>query len=78
MSCCGKIVNGVAGLAKAALRIDRPSAEIIVARRAACCECLGLLGKLPLGAMCEECGCFVRAKTLCSDETCARGLWPAD
>lgn len=36
-----------------------------------CNECPSLNG-----GRCTECGCFVRLKTWCSEETCPKGYWP--
>ncbi len=79
MGCCGKIIKGAAGLAKAAAGIDKADSRTIAARRAAClqCEHLHQDGRLRMstGAICWECRCFLIAKTRIAGETCPIGKW---
>lgn len=85
MSCCGDIVAGAAGLAKAALHIDRADAAIIKARRNACRTCpeasrnphprYATNAGLTSLSKCGKCGCFISAKTLLESESCPLEKW---
>lgn len=85
MPCCGDIVHGAAGLAKAALRIDRAPEAVIAVRRDVCRECDraewrarkdGSTG-LTTFSRCGECRCFIAAKSAVDAELCPLGKWPA-
>jgi hypothetical protein len=77
---CGDCLKGAAGIAKAALGIDRPDDSTIAARRAICrgCEhaepCPLNIGRK---CRCALCGCVLRAKTAVASEACPAGKWPA-
>lgn len=88
MSCqnCGKALQGVVGLVKAAAGIDRADDETIRARLLTCAGCPQLernpLLHLPPGASgvspasrCRACGCFVAAKARLASESCPEGRW---
>lgn len=85
MSCCGDIVAGAAGLAKAALRIDRADAAIIKGRRNACRTCpeasrnphpkYAANAGLTSFSVCGKCDCFISAKTLIGSAACPLGKW---
>lgn len=76
MSCCDKILRGAASLARAAIGLDRASAELQLARAAACESCEHLRGAWPL-AQCRLCGCLVAVKRRLAGETCPAGRWPS-
>ena len=65
------LTHGLAGLAKAALGIDRADDATIDARRATCAGCpdaVGIIGGLVTS--CRLCGCIIRAKILIKGERC--------
>ena len=83
---CGKLVKGCKGLAMAALGIGRAEPEIIAQRRDACRTCdratrnpspryVAAMGLTTL-SRCQECGCFIAAKSMIAGETCPLGKWP--
>jgi hypothetical protein len=83
--CPELLLKGAAGLAKAALGIDRASDEIVAQRRNQCRECphatknpkrvhLPTKGLTKL-SRCQLCDCFIHAKTLLASETCPDGRW---
>lgn len=83
MSCCGKIVDGIVGLSKAALHVNMADKLTIAARRDICrvCEFAEMRktgeGKTGLTSFsrCEKCGCFIAPKTTLSGEKCPIGKW---
>jgi len=83
MGCCGNIVTGAVGLAKAAVGADAAPPEVVQQRRDLCRECphasrnperahLPSKGLTTLST-CALCGCFIAAKTKIASESC-----PAD
>lgn len=80
MGCCGQIVHGATGLAKAALGIEAtPPDKLTIRARACygnapdkppCVENTG--GKFQ---RCRQCGCLVSAKIRVNSERCPLGKW---
>jgi hypothetical protein len=90
MGCCGKVVDGVAGLAKfgaqsLGLRVDQASDETMLRRRDVCRECphatrnAKRLNRSTKGltslSRCELCDCFIGAKTALASERCPASKW---
>jgi len=64
-NCCGEVLRGTAGIAKAMSGIDRPQDAEIDRRSAACRSC----NKNESGK-CKLCGCWVRWKVKIASESC--------
>jgi len=81
MGCCGKIVHGAAGLAKAALRVGLAPADIIESRRNVCRTCEYSEKRNIFGVakvrQCYVCGCLIGPKTSLAEESCPMGKWTA-
>ena len=67
-----KIVHGAAGLAKAALGLERANDEVIADRTRLCHAC----DKYRHG-FCGQCGCLIAAKVRVGSEACPVGKWSA-
>lgn len=76
MSCsgCKRIVHGVAGLAKAALGLDKASEETIGHRRAICHDC----DQRTRWWVCKKCDCVLEAKMRVASEECPLRKWPKE
>ena len=83
---CGNCLKGAAGLAKVALGMDAAPDAVIAERRDACRMCdratrnpspryVAAMGLTTL-SRCQECGCFIAAKSMIAGETCPLGKWP--
>jgi hypothetical protein len=70
-----KLATGGAGLAKAAIGINRAAPEIIASRRAACDACPHARVTLGVFQNCALCGCLTAAKTTLANEKCPAGKW---
>jgi hypothetical protein len=69
------ILHGLAGLAKAALHINRANEQTIARRRSVCAGCPEAVLSLGLIDRCRKCGCVVKVKILNADESCPLGNW---
>lgn len=72
------IAHGAAGLAKAALGMDRADEATIERRRNTCRACphaRPCVGNVVKKCTCDRCGCLLRAKTANAGETCPEGKW---
>lgn len=67
-----RVAHGAAGLAKAALGMERSDDATIAARYALCMAC----DRHALG-VCTACGCFCAAKVRVAGEACPQGKWQA-
>ena len=67
--------NGVVGLGKAALRVDRAAEPVIRQRRAICAACPQATGGLSAASRCSACTCFIFPKTANAGEKCPMGKW---
>lgn len=86
MSCRG-CLNGIVGLAKAALNLAPVTPEQLAQRRDECRRCdragksakprFAEFGGLTSLSKCRECGCYIAAKTRVASESCPLGKWPA-
>ena len=68
------MLHGAAGIAKAALGIDRPPDDVVAMRRAACESCehnREIVGF----RQCGLCLCVIDAKVVVSSEKCPAGKW---
>ena len=77
------VAHGVAGLAKAALQIDRTPPSLMELRVRQCVghptggeDAIEPCPAFKAGFFCEDCGCIVAAKLRVASETCPRGRWP--
>jgi hypothetical protein len=87
ISAIAHVSQGVSGLVKAAVGIDRPPEEVIRQRRDACRGCdratrnPARLDRPAKGltslSQCRECGCLIAAKTAVASEQCPLGKWQA-
>jgi hypothetical protein len=87
VGCCGDIIAGAVGLAKAAVGAEPVPPEVLQDRRDKCRECphasrdpkrLDRPTKgLTVLSKCDLCGCFIAAKTKLASEACPDGRWPA-
>lgn len=85
MGCCGKIINGAVGLAKAATGIGTVSLQVMQERRDVCRECdqatrspdpkFAVNKGLTCLSQCKPCGCYIAAKTKVASESCPLGKW---
>jgi hypothetical protein len=79
--CCGggrSVAHGIAGLTKAALRLDRAPFEDIRSRAAICVGADGQKGAcemLQWGLICSKCNCLVTAKIRVASERCPLDKW---
>jgi hypothetical protein len=92
MSCCGgkksekpvakpvvaKIVQGVAGLCKAAAGVGTADKAIIKLRRELCAKCEHASAGDRGMSRCGLCGCFIRPKTVLKDQECPDKRWGFD
>lgn len=67
-----KIVHGAAGLAKAAMGLERASEETIRTRSLICRTC-----EHYRHGFCAKCGCMIAAKVRVASEACPLHRWPS-
>ena len=72
-----RIISGVTGNIKVALRVGIADAGTIEARRSACFSCKACIPLVAGLHKCTDCGCIVEPKTQLSSEKCPRGKWDA-
>ena len=82
-----KIVDGVTGLAKAALGVGAAAPEVAKFRRDVCRGCehatrnadprFAVNGGLTTLSQCRECSCLIGAKTKLAGEACPLNKWGA-
>ena len=70
-----RLGHGAAGLAKAALGIDRAEDFRVEYRRQTCEACPYALHRLGVVDTCSLCKCVIRAKTAIASEHCPVGKW---
>jgi len=75
LTAAATIARGAAGLAKAALGIDRADPEIVAFRRRTCGGCPDVVLRLGVIQQCRRCGCGILPKTLVKGERCPAGRW---
>lgn len=68
-----KVLHGVKGVARKALRMRRSPPEVALSRLQICIECDA---RIPESNRCQDCGCPVNDKAADIDEKCPRGKWP--
>ncbi len=78
MGCCGKIRDGAIGITKALFHIANASPDVIARRRDVCRACPHAMRNpdpkfaancgLTTLSRCEQCGCFIAAKTRVASE----------
>jgi hypothetical protein len=73
-SAAGQIAHGAAGLAKAALGINRADDAAIARRQAICNACPEVIVTLGI-RRCRVCRCVLAAKTANADEKCPLEKW---
>jgi len=73
-----RVAHGIAGLAKAAMRIERASDATIAARETTCDGCEHLDRSLLGIRRCSHCKCALAAKIRIKSERCPIGKWVAD
>lgn len=78
-----KVAHGAAGLAKAAIGIDRTPDDLITLRVRQCVghptggeDHIDPCPEYKAGFLCGACGCIVAAKLRIKSEVCPRGKWP--
>lgn len=69
------LVKGTAGLAKAALGIDRADEATIAARRKTCAACPNAITTAGIVRRCKLCRCALAAKVVIAGERCPVGKW---
>ena len=82
---CKGCLEGAVKLAKAAVGMDKADDVTISARRDICRECpksekrMSNQGRLAMTkfSACQQCGCFITAKTRLASEACPVDKWPA-
>jgi hypothetical protein len=72
-----RIISGVTGNIKVALRVGIADSATIEARRSACYSCKACVSLVANLHKCTDCGCIVEPKTQLSSEKCPRGKWDA-
>jgi arabinan endo-1,5-alpha-L-arabinosidase len=72
-----RIISGVTGNIKIALRVGVADIGTIEARRSACFSCKACIPLVAGLHKCTDCGCIVEPKTQLSSEKCPRGKWGA-
>ena len=70
-----RIATGVAGLAKAAMHVDRTPEVELRRRRGVCAACPQATAGSARTSRCQLCTCFIHPKTAVATERCPRGLW---
>ena len=70
-----RIVAGVKGNVKVALRVGIADFGTIEARRSACLSCKACMPLVAGLHNCTDCGCIVESKTQLASEKCPRGKW---
>ena len=70
-----RIISGVTGNIKVALRVGIADVGTIEARRSACFSCKACVPLVASLHKCTDCGCIVEPKTQLSSEKCPRGKW---
>ena len=86
-----RVVSGVVGLSKVAMQavgipVDQADAQTVQQRRDVCRECphasksdaarFTSFSGLTSRSTCDQCGCFIKAKTMIASEVCPKGKWP--
>ncbi len=74
-SLLGKVMHGVAGIAKAVMHIGRAGDAMIQGRREICAACPEATLVAGIVKRCAKCGCVIEAKILNADEKCPLDKW---
>ena len=72
-----RIISGVTGNIKVALRVGIADAATIESRRSACFSCKACIPLVAGLHKCTDCGCIVEPKTQLSSEKCPHRKWDA-
>ena len=70
-----RVVHGAAGLAKAALGLDKADGNLMMRRWAVCDSCKHAEKIGGIVQTCGICRCMLRAKIRLAGETCPTGQW---